>query len=128
MAHHRPKTSVQRKSRICGREGLKAFSRFTAAHRSLPPPTIPLSPCPTQRTSLAPHPHPGLLSGQYNGVAGLAAGPAGSPLHLVDTCHLFFPTLGYAYRFTFLSQRHLEILHYIMSYWWLQEYNQIRVS
>lgn len=35
---------------------------------------------------------------------------------------------GYAYRFTFLSQRHLEILHYIMSYWWLQEYNQIRVS
>lgn len=128
VAHHRLKTSVQRKSRICGREGLKALSRFTATHRSLLAPTIPPSPCPTQRTSLAPHPYPGLRSGQYNWIAGLVEGSAGSPLHLVDKCDLFFPTLGCAYRLIFLSQRHLEILHYIMSCWWLQEYDQNRVS
>lgn len=41
----RPKTSVQRKSRVHEREGLKALLRFTATHLPLGPPATPASPC-----------------------------------------------------------------------------------
>lgn len=101
-----------RKSVFSGRAGCVEGRAYRPDPDSLPH-TVPCplqpSPIPTHNTENRPPPWP--LSDQYNWIAGLVEGSTGSPLHLVDKCDLFFPTLGYAYRFTFLSQRHLEILH-----------------